>query len=150
MLLKPFYNVYVAESGQGALELVREREIDLVTLDLKMPGIQGTEVLKQIKAIRRDIEIIIITGYGNLKSAIDGIRLSGPRFGGGVCDDHRKKRRNSDALRKEGIMSPVPYLLWAGLVLGYLSIERYLVMPKRFFLYYIILASLALFATALP
>jgi putative two-component system response regulator len=75
MILKPFYNVHIAESGAKAIEVVREKEIDLVTLDLKMPGIQGVDVLREIKDIRHDIGVIIITGYGTLKSAIDGIRL---------------------------------------------------------------------------
>jgi putative two-component system response regulator len=75
MILKPFYNVHIAESGARAIEVVRDKEIDLVTLDLKMPGIQGVDVLREIKGIRHDIGVIIITGYGTLKSAIDGIRL---------------------------------------------------------------------------
>lgn len=74
MILKPFYTVHIAENGTRALEIIQEKEIDLVTLDLKMSGLQGIDVLKQIKNVRQDIEVIIVTGYGNLKSAVEGIR----------------------------------------------------------------------------
>jgi len=75
MVLKPFYTVYIADSGLRAIEMIREKgEIGLVTLDLKMPGLQGTELLKEIRSLRKDIEVIIITGYGSLRSAVDGIR----------------------------------------------------------------------------
>lgn len=75
MVLKPLYNVYIAENGQKALETIQSTNIDLVTLDLRMQGLQGTDVLREIKRINSDIEVIIITGYGSLKSAIDGIRF---------------------------------------------------------------------------
>ena len=41
MILKPSYDVYTAENGAAALKLVEEHPIDLITLDLKMPGLQG-------------------------------------------------------------------------------------------------------------
>jgi putative two-component system response regulator len=79
MFLKPFYKVETAEDGTKALEIIEQKEIDLVTLDLKMPGLEGGEVLKKIKQKKPDIEVLIVTGYGSLKSAIDGIRH-------GACD----------------------------------------------------------------
>lgn len=79
MVLKPFYKVETAEDGTKALEIIDEKEIDLVTLDLKMPGLEGGEVLKRIKQKNPEIEVLIVTGYGSLKSAIDGIRH-------GACD----------------------------------------------------------------
>lgn len=79
MVLKPFYKVETAEDGTRALQIIDEKEIDLVTLDLKMPGMEGGEVLKKIKQKKPEIEVLIVTGYGSLKSAIDGIRH-------GACD----------------------------------------------------------------
>lgn len=79
MILKPFYKIETAENGARALEILREKEIDLVTLDLKMPGMDGAEALKEIKQKNPEVEVLIITGYGSLKSAIDGIRH-------GACD----------------------------------------------------------------
>ncbi len=74
MVLKPFYNIFTAENGEKALETIKNHSVDLVTLDLKMPGSEGTEVLREIKKTREDIEVIIITGFGSLKTAMEGIR----------------------------------------------------------------------------
>ena len=80
MILKPQYEVYTAGDGQEALRLIKEENIDLVTLDLKMPGIQGIDVLKEIKRIKSDIEVIIITGYGTLTNAQEVIRFGAGDF----------------------------------------------------------------------
>ncbi len=75
MILKPYYNVYTAERGGQAVELVNQIPIDLVTVDLKMPGLPGIKVLEQIKQHDPDIEAIVITGYGSLDTAVQGIRF---------------------------------------------------------------------------
>jgi two-component system sensor histidine kinase/response regulator len=75
MILSPLYNVYTAESGARALELLGQVQIDLVTLDLKMPGIPGIKVLEKIKERDPDIEAIIVTGYGSMDTAVEGLRL---------------------------------------------------------------------------
>ena len=75
MILRPFNNVHTAENSLQAIDSLGDREFDVVTLDLKLPGIQGVELLREIKKIRPNAEIVIITGYGSLKSAIDAIRL---------------------------------------------------------------------------
>lgn len=74
MLLRPLYNIEIAEDGAKALEIIRNRKIDLVTLDLKMPGIPGEEVLTQIKKHNPEIEVMIITGHGTLRHAVDLIQ----------------------------------------------------------------------------
>lgn len=74
MILKPLYNIYTADNGQKALEVIKSSQVDLVTLDLKMQGHQGIDVLREIKKFNSDIEVIIVTGYASLKSAIEGIR----------------------------------------------------------------------------
>lgn len=80
MILKPIYNVFTAASGKEALEIIQKENIDLVTLDLNMPGISGIEVLKEIKKIKSDIEVIIVTGYGTLKNAQEVIRYGAGDF----------------------------------------------------------------------
>ena len=74
MILKPNYNVYAVENGYAAIQMIQQVEMDILTLDLKMPGISGIETLKEIRVIDPDVMIIIITGYGTLKSAIEAIR----------------------------------------------------------------------------
>lgn len=74
MIFKPNYNVFMANSGRDALEIIRSTPIDVVTLDLRMPVMSGVEVMERIKELDPDIEIIVITGYGTLESALRGIR----------------------------------------------------------------------------
>jgi cyclic di-GMP phosphodiesterase len=74
MILKPYYNTFTAESGYAAIQMVQQVGLDVVTLDLKMPGISGIDTLKEIRGIDQDVMVIIITGYGTLQSAIEAIR----------------------------------------------------------------------------
>ena len=74
MILKPNYNVYAVENGYAAIQMIQQIEMDVVTLDLKMPGISGIDTLKEIRVIDPDVMAIIITGYGTLKTAIEAIR----------------------------------------------------------------------------
>jgi CheY-like chemotaxis protein len=55
----------VAYDGESALELVNEDEPEVMILDLKMPGINGLEVLREVKTTRPEIEVIILTGHGS-------------------------------------------------------------------------------------
>lgn len=55
----------VAYDGESALELIDQDEPEVMILDLKMPGIDGIEVLRRVKATRPDIEVIILTGHGS-------------------------------------------------------------------------------------
>lgn len=80
MILKPLYEVYTASDGQEALRVISERDIDVVTLDLNMPGLSGIEVLKEIKKLRPEAEVIVITGYGSLGNASEAIRLGAGNF----------------------------------------------------------------------
>jgi signal transduction histidine kinase len=75
MILNPYYTVHIAERGAQAVEMLEKYPIDLVTLDLKMPGLNGITILEQVKRHDADIEAIIITGYGSLDTAIEGLRL---------------------------------------------------------------------------
>ncbi len=74
MILRPFFTLYTADNAHAALRILKKERIDLVTLDLKLPDRQGMDLLQEIKLEREDVEVIIITGYGSLKSAMDGIR----------------------------------------------------------------------------
>jgi len=68
------YDVLTASNGPDALEIVRREPIDVVTLDLRMPGQGGISVLEAIKSHDPDIEVLIITGYGSFDTAVQGLR----------------------------------------------------------------------------
>ncbi|MFB5166280.1 MULTISPECIES: response regulator [Anoxybacillaceae] len=60
------YTTYQAANGIQALEIVRKHQPDLVLLDMKIPGMDGIEILKRLKEIDPDIKVIIMTAYGEL------------------------------------------------------------------------------------
>src|SRR3990172_885333 len=74
MIFKRSYNVFTASGGPQALEILRSTPIDVVTLDLRMPVMSGVEVMERIKAMDPDVEVIVVTGYSSLDSAIRGLR----------------------------------------------------------------------------
>jgi putative nucleotidyltransferase with HDIG domain len=80
MILKPLYQVHTVSDGYEALKIINDQDIDLITLDLKMPGIPGIDVLREIKKIKNDVEVVIITGYGTLPTAIEAIRYGAVDF----------------------------------------------------------------------
>ena len=69
------YRVTVVDSGLNAFKSVKERDFDVVITDLRMPGFSGIELVKAIKKYRPEIEIIIITGYGTIESAVEALKL---------------------------------------------------------------------------
>ncbi len=68
------YSVDTVETGQEALDLIRKRNYDFVFTDLKMPGMDGVEVCKAVKHLRPDIDVIIITGYATVESAVETMK----------------------------------------------------------------------------
>src|SRR5215813_10220108 len=74
VILRPFFNNQSAESAKAAIDVLNSQPIDLITLDQKLPDRQGLDLLQDIKHDHADVEVIIITGYGSLKSAMEGIR----------------------------------------------------------------------------
>ncbi|TKS63721.1 MAG: HDIG domain-containing protein [Nitrospira sp.] len=74
VILRPFFNIQTAESASAAIDVLNSQPIDLITLDQKLPDRQGIDLLQDIKQHHADVEVIIITGYGSLKSAMEGIR----------------------------------------------------------------------------
>jgi len=80
VILRPFFNLYWAEDAVKAMEVLRWQKIDLVTLDLKLPGQPGMELLQEIRRQQIDVEVIIVTGYGSLKSGMDGLRYGAAAY----------------------------------------------------------------------
>jgi len=74
MILSGSYDITTADNGADALDLIRTAAIDLVTLDLNMPGMKGDELMRTIRAEFPQTEIIIITGCSSIETAVEGIR----------------------------------------------------------------------------
>ena len=68
------YEALTAPDGLHALDIIKQQEIDVMISDLKMPGMDGIELLKKTKQINPDLPIIIMTAYGTVNSAIEVIK----------------------------------------------------------------------------
>jgi two-component system, response regulator, stage 0 sporulation protein F len=66
VLQKEGYDTFQAANGLQALEILNDHIPDLVLLDMKIPGMDGIEILKRMKVIKPDIKVIIMTAYGEL------------------------------------------------------------------------------------
>ena len=69
------YSVTVADNGLDAFKLLKERDFDIVFTDLKMPDFDGLELLAAIKNDRPETEVILVTGFGTIESAIKALKL---------------------------------------------------------------------------
>ncbi len=74
LLLKKGMEVKTAVSGPAALDLLRNHNIHVVILDVKMPGMDGIETLKAIKHTHPLVEVIMLTGHATVESAIEGLK----------------------------------------------------------------------------
>jgi len=61
-------------SGESALERFKEKEFDVVVIDVKMPGLGGLEAMRKMKAIRPDVAVIFFTGHGSQENGEEGMR----------------------------------------------------------------------------
>lgn len=64
-----------ADSGNQAIEKIKQGEFDVVLLDVKMPGMDGVETLRIIKQIKPLIEVVMLTGHASVESGIEGMKL---------------------------------------------------------------------------
>jgi len=69
------YNVASAPNGQAAVEHVRTHPIDLMIVDLRMPGMDGLEVIQVINQVSPETEIVLLTAFGSTETAIQALRL---------------------------------------------------------------------------
>ncbi|HNZ10798.1 MAG: Transcriptional regulatory protein ZraR [Deltaproteobacteria bacterium ADurb.Bin151] len=74
-LIKEGHQVSEAENGETGIRMVAENQFDLILLDYKMPGMDGMEVLKEVKRINHEIDVVIITAYGTIETAVEAIKV---------------------------------------------------------------------------
>ena len=84
--------VSAAYSGEGCLDTLAKTGIDVVVLDIKMPGMDGIETLREIKKRFPIVEVILLTGHGSAETAVEGMKLG--------AFDYLMKPINIDALVK--------------------------------------------------
>ena len=69
------YAVNLAGTGELALEAFRQKRFDLLVADLRLPDIDGMEVIKEVKEAKPETEVIVITGYGTTATAVEAMKL---------------------------------------------------------------------------
>jgi DNA-binding NtrC family response regulator len=79
ILTESGYCVDLATTGQGALDTFYKKDFDLLVADLRLPDIDGMEVIRKVKHDRPDTEVVVITGYSTVPSAVEAMKL-------GACD----------------------------------------------------------------
>ena len=74
-LKKRNYQVQTSTNGPDAIDFIRKNPVELVVLDVQMPGMDGIETLSQIKSIDPSIGVVMLTGHANIEAAIAGMEL---------------------------------------------------------------------------
>ncbi|RJP73034.1 MAG: response regulator [Candidatus Abyssobacteria bacterium SURF_17] len=80
------FNVVTASTGAEAIEKIKKNGFDVVVLDVKMPDMDGNEVLHKIKKLKPALEVILLTGYGSPDSALAGMRQGAFAYLTKPCD----------------------------------------------------------------
>jgi DNA-binding NtrC family response regulator len=74
-LTKRGLNISTAKSGEDALKIIGGKGIDVAVLDVRMPGMDGIQTLREIKKIQPLMEVIMLTGHASVEVAIEGMEL---------------------------------------------------------------------------
>src|SRR6478736_8284318 len=94
------YDVTTASSGEAAMKFVADRHFDLVLTDLKMTGMSGLDLLKQLTDYDRSIIVILLTAHGTIDSAVDALRLGAFEYLQKPYDSEKLLETVSRALKK--------------------------------------------------
>jgi len=79
-LKKKGYKIQMANTGKNAIDIVRRKAIDLILTDLRMPEMDGSQVLQQTKKINPDIDVIVMTAFGSIDGATDAMKKGAVDF----------------------------------------------------------------------
>ncbi|PIY90449.1 MAG: transcriptional regulator, partial [Nitrosopumilales archaeon CG_4_10_14_0_8_um_filter_34_8] len=72
--LGPTYDVFLAESGERALDILNGEDVDILLSDVRMPGMDGVTLLKRAMARNSELICILLTAYGNVETAVEAMK----------------------------------------------------------------------------
>lgn len=110
MLQKEGYDIITANNGAKAKELIKKEKLDLIISDIKMPDIDGIELLKFIKEVNPEATVILITAYASTKTAIQALKLGAYDYISKPFDIDELKIIIEKALEKKRLTEEVSYL----------------------------------------
>jgi len=90
-------NITDVASGNEAIEMVKQNSFDVAVIDVKMPGMDGIETLKQIKQIEPLIEIVMLTGHASIESGMEAMKLGAYDYVMKPCDIDELLIKSGDA-----------------------------------------------------
>ncbi len=97
-------------SGEEALEKIKNNGYDLVLLDLKLPGIDGMEVLRKVRSFNKKIKILIITAHGTVENAVEAMKLGAVDFiQKPFTPDEIRQFVSKALLRKKGFLQEIKF-----------------------------------------
>ncbi|HAV92022.1 TPA: sigma-54-dependent Fis family transcriptional regulator, partial [candidate division WOR-3 bacterium] len=79
-LLSAGYTIITSESAEHAIEILESQQIDLVITDLKMPDVDGLQLIRHIRENFKDIEVIMITGYPSIEGAVEAVKMGASEY----------------------------------------------------------------------
>ena len=94
------YTVNLAGTGELALEAFKQKRYDLLVADLRLPDMDGMEVIKRVKAEEPETEVIVITGYGTAATAVEAMKLGAHDFLPKPFTEEQIKESIDDALKE--------------------------------------------------
>ncbi len=98
------YNVTTASSGEAAMKFVADRHFDLVLTDLKMTGMSGLDLLKELTDFDKSIIVLLLTAHGSVDSAVDALRLGAFDYLQKPYDSEKLLETVSRALKKLSVL----------------------------------------------
>lgn len=69
------FEVFVVSDGRQAVDAIKTHNVDVAVLDVQMPNLSGTEALAEIRSINPLIQVLLLTGQGTIKNAVEGMKL---------------------------------------------------------------------------
>jgi DNA-binding response OmpR family regulator len=99
------YDVDLAMTGSGALNAFHQKGFDLLVADLRLPDIDGMEVIRQVKETKPDTEVIVITGYSSIDSAVEAMKLGAFEYLPKPFTDDQFKQAVDGALKEKKAVS---------------------------------------------
>ena len=110
LLKREGYRVSLAESGAEALPMLAPGEYDMIFTDLKMEGMDGIELLRHIKAVDPQAEVLIFTAYGTIASAVEAMKLGAYDYIGKPFDEEELLLKVARALERKALVREVQTL----------------------------------------